>query len=683
MSDEFGQRKVEQSWEPGTLDATRKAIGPIDREEAARMTKVLGGQILEEKSAPIDYSAFPPKERHYSHRASGRSSSDVASMSAPSDSSKDESEDKASSKKGYAVNTARKRSSESGLPSISARERGLMDKLMMSEDYKIKPNFGIFNFVRYFKKNGTELLRQSYISYDLQTHLDHYQAFITTVKSIIQISPDSYKAKIVNSPENKFKFLRTVGGWTMKSLKVLSTDLQAHPDEVTVSMMIPVVKALYKDLLKIYYLGETAVPKIFKEIYADLMKYPKADQQKLVMLSKQGITEWLYVYSQIIRGMYPLLMRMCSPKFEHFPSFFTTETANIFTFLGISKFDILLPVRKEDMKAAEQKAEEEKKKKEEERKKNSPEEQRGRRTEIVDAGLKLLDRLFPDAGFARLESFPDLYPYFQPIYEFRDGYNVLSPQNPMQVIVTLLKIIEDLFQGCRNIIFTEEDDGTTSSRNKDKLSTALNEWSVYREELFEKQYADQLLDFVNQEYSQGDFKSSLFGKKILTTILWQTKFNFLPHFEFEQLLLEKPVNDVKYIPLCIRTDFLRRTFTAMSKDIDRQAASKGLVIGVSNPWAKYEFDIPNPVSKRLDVLLNRKTQGESAATNANIIKYAMCFVSVLDWWINNPESPAYSADPSSIYRVSEKDGGPAFSVPLRTDQNTLFAESVKAVSTKK
>ena len=65
MSDEFGRKKVEQSWEPGTLDATRRAIGPIDKEEAVRMTKLLGGEILQEKSAPIDYSAFPQKENFF------------------------------------------------------------------------------------------------------------------------------------------------------------------------------------------------------------------------------------------------------------------------------------------------------------------------------------------------------------------------------------------------------------------------------------------------------------------------------------------------------------------------------------------------------------------------------------------------------------------------------------------
>ena len=72
MSDDFSRRKVEQSWEPGTLDATRRNIGPIDKEEAARMTQILGGEIKMEKSAPVDYSAFPPKERSYIHRSSGK-----------------------------------------------------------------------------------------------------------------------------------------------------------------------------------------------------------------------------------------------------------------------------------------------------------------------------------------------------------------------------------------------------------------------------------------------------------------------------------------------------------------------------------------------------------------------------------------------------------------------------------
>lgn len=686
MSDEFSQRKVEQSWEPGTLESTRRNIGPIDKDEALRMTQVLGGEIKQEKSAPIDYSAFPARERHYAHRATGRSSKDISSMNSENSEFSNESSslnsensqnlsEKKNQKYGYAPVNARKQASSDGLPEISSKEKALMDKMMMSDDFKLKTNYGIFNFVRHFKKNGLELLKPSFIEYSLKNHLEHYQAFLTTIKTIIQISPDSYKAKIVNSPETKFRFLRTTGNWTMKNLRILAMDLQQHSDEVTVAMMVPFVKLIYTDLLKIYYLGENAIPKLLKEIYADLIKYPKSDQNKILMLSKQALTEWLYLYTQIIKGLYPLLMRMCSPKFEYFPAFFTSQTANIFSFLGISKFDLILPQKKEE-KIAVKKAEDEKSKKEILQKN---EDLRGKKTEIVETGLKLLDKLFPEAGFLNLEKKPDMFPYFQPIFEFRDGYNLLSPQNPLQITITLLRISEDLFQGCRNIIFSDEV-MPQNSKNPDKFSTALNEWSVYREDLFERQYGDQLRDFVNQEYSQGDFRNSLFGKKMLTTMLWMTKYYFLPHFQFEQLLLEKPSNDSKYISLYLRTDFLRKMFTIFARNIDEAQAKKGTVLGISNPWDRYEFDIPNAISRRLDVLLGaKKSDSETAATNANLIKYALCIVSVLDWWINNSESPAYSFDSKQIYRISENDGAPVFSVPLRTDQNKLFAANFKPV----
>ena len=81
----------------------------------------------------------------------------------------------------------------------------------------------------------------------------------------------------------------------------------------------------------------------------------------------------------------------------------------------------------------------------------------------------------------------------------------------------------------------------------------------------------------------------------------------------------------------------------------------------------------------MDVLLGAKRSAkDTAATNANLIKYALCVIAVLDWWINSKGSPAYATDSSQIYRINERDGGPAFSVPLRNDQNKLFADAVKA-----
>ena len=650
--------KPEAKWEPGTLDNTRRNIGPIDETEAKRMMQKLGGEVFTEKSVPIDYSALP-KSKQYSKRVVGRPASSIASQTSKTDIP-------AGGKIGFA--TKEKPVKYASLPELNPKERALMDRIMMSDDYKIKPNYGIFNFVRKFKKNGNESVRKGFVEYNLQKHVDHFQEFITTVKSIIQISPDTYKSKILSAGEDKFRFLKMVGAWTTKDIKKCLFDLQ-DAEEVTVAMMVPFVKEMYRNLIKIYYLGELRISNFFKDIYTDLTKYPKFDLKKAQLLSKTGINEWFYLYSQIIKGLYPLLMRMSSNKFEYYPDFFTAQTSNILSFLELTKFDLLLPNKKSE-KSAETKPEEKTEEEETEEKKEE-----NQKSDLVNAGLKLLDTFFPDAGFDRLETLPDMYPYFQPFYEFRDGYNLLAPENPLQITVTLLRITEDIFQGLRNVVFSEEKEEYLSNEGE-KLSTVLGEWSLYREVLFERDYADQITDFVNNEYSQTDYKSTLFGKKLITSMLWQTKYNFLPYFEFEQLLLEKPKNDSQYRPMCIRVGFLLKFFTTLSRNIDA-AKGQGTVMGIQNPWDKYQFDIPNVVSKRMDVLLGAKKMTDSAATNANLIKYSLMVIAVLDWWVNNPSSPAYSTDPNKIYRINREDGAPEFSVPTRTDQNKLFADRVR------
>lgn len=689
MSDEMF-KKPEARWEPGTLDNTRRNIGAIDKEEALRMQKILGGQVYSEKSTPIDYSALPQKHRTYAHRSSGRSSSDVASMSHSSPEPRRSSPDKGSSSP---KKEKRSDSGSDGLPVLSPKVRNQMDRLMMGHDYKIKTDLGLFNFMRYLVKGNQEKVNKLFVEFEVKNQIVHLQSFTTSIKTLIQISPDSYKKKILSADEPKFRLLKTVGNWTLQEVKYHSTVLMEHPENTGIADMTNYIKAVYKQCLTIYYMGESNIANYIKDVHADLCKYPKANTDKITTISKQAVTEWLNVYTGVIKMNYPILMRMTSSVFEEFPFFFTSQASTILPFVGLSKFDIQLPEKKnkkqknavaageatpEGEKLEKTEEDLQKEKEAEEKKKAEEALNPGAKTPVVDAGIRLLEKLFPDAGFSRLDKCPDMYPYFEPIYDFEDGYNVLSCSNPMQVTVVLLTILQDMFQGMRNVEFTIQSD-PTNTKQKDNLVTALNEWSIYKENLFEKQYIDQILHFVNQQYTQSDFRTSQLGKKIMTDVLWQTKFNFLPHFEFEQLLLEKPANDNRYMPLYFRTDFLRKTFTELSRKIDVAAKTKDKVEGIDNPWKKYVFDIPNPVSKRLDVLLGAKKSADTTqATNANLIKYAMCIMAVLDWWVNNKESPAYTACSSShLYRVSPQDGAPVFSVPLRNDQNKLFAAGVK------
>lgn len=637
MSDEINRTA---NWEPGTLEKTRKNIGDISENEAATMAKKLGGQVMYEKS---DNSSPNPNYKNTGRIVRNTTNYQSSSSSTPTQ-----------------PKTGRYRRNQ--LQPISKKVASAIDKLMMSQEYKIKPNYGIFNFIRNLQKNGTEKINPDFYQYTMKQQIEHLESFITIIKTLIQIAPATYKAKIANGTEVKFKFLRMIASWTMQQIKIEHINLQNAPSPMIVADLIPYTKAIYKQIIQVYYYGTNKIPKLIKEIYSDEVAYPDAPKDKLSDYAKHAITEWLFIDTQIIKKNYPLLMRMCSDTFEPYPSFFNIKVGEILKFLELHKFDLLIPEKPKEQTPEEKKP------------KPAPI-QKGVKDSTVITGLKLLNQLFPGAGFDKLDEHPDFYPYFQPLYKFEDGFNMLSPENPIQTITVLHRIIEDCFQGCRNIIFVESE---TQKKGADSISSILDDWSAYREDTFEKLYCKPLQELVNTIYSQPDFAKSQIGKRIMTSLLWQTTYHYLPNFKFDQLLLEHPADESKYRPLFHRTDFARKYFTLAVNECDSVAKTKGTVKLIENPWQHYQFDIPNEVSKRLDVLLGAQNKGANTnATNANLLKYTLCFMAVLDWYLNNPDSPAYTTDPMHIYRISNEDGKPQFSVAERTDQNKLFVEEIR------
>ncbi|MCR5605761.1 MAG: hypothetical protein K6F69_02970 [Treponema sp.] len=669
--------KPEAKYEPGTLDRTRANIGAIDEEEAKRMTKILGGEIFIEKSPPLDLSGMP-KNRTYAH-ASDRKKNGTAPAA------DDSNVRNALSVGNTGVNvsmTGNHVADSNNLPLLSDKTEQLMDKLMMSGNYKIKSNFGVFNFIRVFQKNGRNKVSPTFCEYTLKNYIAHMKAFIEDVKMLIQMSSTSFKLRIPDDPNLEFRLIKTVGNWTMRDINALYDGLSKKSNEVTVPMLVPIVRAMFRPLITLYYLGDARISRLFHNIYEELILAPGAQKRKLEKLVKETSAEWLYISDRVIFGMYPLLMRMSSTVFEDPYDFFRNQIGNILKFLSLTKYDLLLPSKKnknENGASSNNSSEESSKDNEAVKIANAKlakaKEELGKKDDAVISGLRMLEQLFPSAGFNNIENMPDMYPYFQPLYDFEDGFNIIEPSNPMMVTVVLIRILEDFFQGCRNINFNFEADEELQDPH-DTINDVFNDWAQYREDLFEKRYCGKLRDFTSQMFAQSDFPSSQYGKKLITEMQWQTQYNFLPHYKFQQLLLERPSNESSYRPMCLRTTFLRKSFSLLVKRINKSAKTKDIVLGLINPWERYKFDIPNEISKRLDVLLGAKRKVDTAATNANLIKYAYCIISVLDWWVNNTESPAYKMPTDKLYRTSE-DGSIGHSIPVRNDQNKLFIDSVK------
>ena len=343
MADDYEmKRKTPQAvFEPGTLDNTRRNIGVLDAEEAAKMQKVLGGEVFTEKSVPVDYSKLPKKA--VSHRTVVRTSGQTSASISGRHSGSSSSNSSSSSTKTSAPEAPKKMKQVSDLPSISQKDNQLIDRLMMSSEYRIKKNYGLFNFIRSFIKDGTERVIPEFVEINCKNHIDHIQNFITVIKTMIQNSPDTYKAKIQNESDVKFKFLRKVATWNTRDIKLAYVDLDSKDKITLVSELTPFVKAVYKQVITIFYLGDSTITQTIKDIYNDITKYPKANKEKFQMLSKEAITEWVYIHSQCAAGLFPLLLRMCGTPYCVYPKFFTQEINSILKFLGLKKFDLLIP----------------------------------------------------------------------------------------------------------------------------------------------------------------------------------------------------------------------------------------------------------------------------------------------------------------------------------------------------
>lgn len=630
-------------WAPGTLSATKRAIGDIDADEAKRMVEVLGGEVMYEKDPEPDKN----------EKKSKRGALDRSVIE----------KNKENDKKRAQVATPAPTIKQEELITIPSKSLKKMNKLMQSPDYRIKKTPGPFWFLqKLFSK--ADALDSEFMKLTVKMQVDALEMFDKKIIEMIALTPPAYTAFIENNSDAKFILLRTVRTWDVKNIDYLFDQLM-NKEVCTVQDMIPYIRAVFGAVFKIYYYGPDKIPELLKEIYTDCAENVETPKKKLLSASKEAIRLWSIIEIDVIKRLYPLLMRMCSITFEVYPNFFDIRRKEILAFLGLHKYDIMFPGMQNSKIAQDATASAA----------ANNANQKPKQDALVINGLSLLEKLFPEAGFQKLDEHPDMYPYFSPLYHFADGFNAIAPRNPLQVTIVLVRIIEDIFQGLRDVQFITS---AIADEKADNITKIIDDWSNYREVVFKKLYLGQLNELVNRIYTQDDFADSQFAKKIRTELSWQVNYHFLPYYSVERLTLEKPIDESNLPPLYNRTTFAKQYLAKVVKVCDEKKESRGDAIYVKNPWVHYHFAVPNEVSKRIDVLLGAKDKSPNTkATNAALLKYALRLIAVLDWWINNEDSPAYDATTKDLYRTNE-DGNPDFNVTVRKDQNKLFADACRA-----
>jgi hypothetical protein len=205
----------------------------------------------------------------------------------------------------------------------------------------------------------------------------------------------------------------------------------------------------------------------------------------------------------------------------------------------------------------------------------------------------------------------------------------------------------------------------------------INHWQSNIQNSFEKEYLPRLSEHVRMLEGSPEDWNSPYTKKVIADLHWMKRLYFLPYYKFQSLT--PPSFQKKDIaPLYPEIQKLRRYLAAVGISIEKGNRAGGAEArihcdGIDNPWEPYMFQVPNPVSTRLNQLLAQKNR-----TNASLVFFSLATVTVLDYIVNNEKSWAYTDSSGPLFRSIGGDGvRPQTGVDTKIDANALFRASLK------
>ncbi|MDR1747480.1 MAG: hypothetical protein LBR47_00290, partial [Spirochaetaceae bacterium] len=589
-------KKKPAVYAPGELEKTRQNLGQLNPEEAKRIAGLLGGEIgierpMNQEEKDQMHKHLKKKVRYIKKEGAPEAAGEVKKTAAPQKSQESRQNTISSSTEGSPGNRS---SMIPQLPQMQKKDLLAISRLMTDKEYRITPNYGIFSFL--FAGKPDEKINSSFIENVLTDYIGHIQRFVTSTQKALSYAPETFNEKMQSSSDPKYRVFKVVRQWDIRVQGALLAQLQSESKEATISKMIPFIHELFKPLIKLYFLGSKNLKDIYKSVYTEIAVNQKdSSRENILTLIKDAIAEWYYIYGQIYKGLYPLLMRMSSADFIEYEFFYTKRISRILSFLSLTKYDLILIQAEQPaapvISSAGGMTEEETEEKNQEVPEGEQEEEKKEPESVipenVKKGLNLLEKLFPEAGWNMLDQYPDMYPYFNPLLEFHHGFVLLAPNNPLQLTVVLMRIIEELFYGCRAITFNMGDESGVNHKDDD-IAKIFNDWPSYRENDFEKQYSEILQEYVNKVFAQMEFKRSPYARKMMSQIMWTAKSTFLPHLSYEMLTLERH-NTKQEKPLHVRVRNLQKILNHLAHNMEaslRQNRGRpGLPVdGISEPW---------------------------------------------------------------------------------------------------
>jgi hypothetical protein len=680
-------KKDNAIYAPGELDRVRNKLGVTDSKEARRLAEMLGGEVGVERPAETETA---PRLRKSGGVAGGRPKHRIELLA--------DQEEQPGRKPAFS-----RGSDTADDPTVPVKasyfERVKMDKFCALPDFRIKSSFQVMASILSFFSEPADFVNPYFINKRLNENYKWIEELVTSARTLFPRNNTKRNEKLKRISPPAYAILDVFRYWNIEKIAGEIGKIQSHPRNVKLAELSGLLKEVYRPVFILEQQNlETHIKETFKLLYKLLyIESPIEAKEKYQDLIRNALVAFGQIRRDVQYYLYPLLMKLLSDRWLPYDTFFIDRRHRYMAFLEATEADQLSPVsiavqdnpaknpdddsgegEGEEKEAGEEKAPEEDPDDPQVIARKEKEAAREAERKALVQGIASLEALFPKAGWERLSSFPDLYPYFQEIFSLRKGYDLIAPTDPLIQIAILMRILEELFFGLRYVNF-----GTVIGSNDNPvnvegtISRIIGSWHEYFSITFEKEYLPRLSEYCRLIDQAEESQNSQYAKKILNELYWIKRLYFMPYYKFDTFF-PPPFHKKDIEAAYPEARALRRGLAAVASGIDQAnkiGGAKKMVPcdGVDNPWDLYKFEVPNPVSARLNALLAPQKRN-----NAVLVFFSLAIATVLDHLVNDTDSWAYGDQSGVLFRsMGNKGVVPQFGVDKKIDADRLFKESLR------
>ena len=680
----------------------RGKLGELNAEEAKRMAQILGGEVGYERTEEQEEARKKPRTRHETvelvvkgRKSSGRRSHrNVAELYGTDE----KPNGKAAAKTG--------KEDVSDDPSVQLKtsyfERLKIDRYAALPEFSIKTSMQtIFSMFSFFT-DPPEYLNPVFITKRMNDYYQRIEQLVTSTRTLFPRNNMKRSERIKKTSPFVYSILDTIRYWNIEKITGDLAKIQSRPRTARITEFADILRAIYKPLFIIEQLDtDIHIRGAYKLLYKVLfIENPTEAKEKYQGLIRTALSSLSYVRGEIHYLLYPLLLKLLSDRWLPYETFFTERHRRFMAFLKVTEQERIevpagseqqadsgnLEAVRDDVKHEQEEASDVDEFEDPEEDPEDPKviERKAKEAaheveqKALERGLATMELLFPKAGWDRLSTFPDLYPYFADTLKLKRGYELIAPTDPLQLAAVLMHIMEEFFFALRYVTFgvITGSDGNPV-RVEDYLGSIINNWQRYINESFGKEYLPRLSEYCQMLEQSVDSKNSAFARRTMNELQWAKRLYYLPYYKFETIG-PPPFQKRDTTPIYGEIKLLRKYLTAVAAGIEhgnRQGGAEALAPcdGIDNPWEPYNFEVPNPISMRMDMLL-----AHSKRNNASLIFFCLSVAVVLDHLVNDESSWAYEGRHGPLFRSVNNEGiMPLFGVETKLDADLIFKMALK------